>query len=664
MADLRPEVLQNSGASHELPWLPKPPADFNLTCRQLLSHPEDFGRRVIELASTALDENQMLRLAKAIQAGRDKGYGLEPLASFRIGVVSNATSDFIGPCLVATAARYGIGLECVTTGFGRGVQEVLDRQSAVNQFQPHAVLIAIDWRGLPVACTPGHPPESMVEAVLGHLQTIRDAVKSNANNAVCIIQNLAPPTERFFGSFDRVLQGASRQAIDCINTALAASVRDTGDVLLDVAGLAETVGLENWHSPREWNMAKLPFAQIFLPLFADHVCRIIGALRGKSRRCLVLDLDNTIWGGVIGDDGLSGIQLAEGDPVGEAYRDFQRYILSLREHGVVLAISSKNEDETARSPFRMHPEMLLREQHIALFQANWNDKPTNIQAIANELALGLESLVFVDDNPFERDLVRRTLPQVAVPEMPSDPSLYARTLSAAGYFEAVAFSLEDAKRASYYQANAMRAALQKQVGDLDAYLATLEMEIWLHRFDDLGRTRITQLINKSNQFNLTTRRYTEADVARMQRASDYFTLQVRLKDRFGDNGIISVVICRAATEDEWEIDTWLMSCRVLGRRVENVVLREILAHASQRGVRRLTGVYRPTERNQIVKDHYKNLGFQFLEDRSEGCEYWQLEVSNSNVLDVPMIVHSQGLGQADLRLDSASSRQPFGSGAN
>ena len=232
----------------------------------------------------------------------------------------------------------------------------------------------------------------------------------------------------------------------------------------------------------------------------------------------------------------------------------------------MLAVSSKNTDEVARAPFEKHPEMLLRLDHIAVFQANWNDKATNIQAIAEELSLGLDAMVFLDDNPVERGLVRKLLPQVAVPELPEEPAYYARTLAAAGYFEAIAFAAEDLKRAGFYQDNAKRASLQKQVGGVDAYLASLDMTITFQPFDATGRARIVQLINKSNQYNLTTRRYTDPEVAEAENDPEVFTLQVRLADIFGDNGMISVVICRPGEAGVWEIDTWLMSCRVLGRK--------------------------------------------------------------------------------------------------
>ena len=296
----------------------------------------------------------------------------------------------------------------------------------------------------------------------------------------------------------------------------------------------------------------------------------------------MLDLDITVWGGVVGDVGMENIAIAEGDAVGEAFRSVQRFALELRERGVVLAVSSKNDDAVARRVFREHPDMLLRENHIAVFQANWKDKASNIKAISEELSLGLDAFVFLDDNPAERGIVRQMLPDVTVPELPADPAYYARTLAAAGYFESTVFSPEDRQRADYYERNAKRVALQKELGGLDEYLASLDMEITFSPFDAYGRDRIAQLINKSNQFNLTTKRYTPAEIAQLERDSDVLALQIRLSDVFGDNGMISVVICRRADRAVWTIDTWLMSCRVLGRGVERMVLRELIARARVR----------------------------------------------------------------------------------
>jgi FkbH-like protein len=304
----------------------------------------------------------------------------------------------------------------------------------------------------------------------------------------------------------------------------------------------------------------------------------------------------------------------------------------------VLAVSSKNTDAIARKPFQEHPDMLLKEKHFAVFQANWNDKATNIMAIAKELSLGLDAMVFLDDNPAERDLVRKMLPQVAVPELPDNPALYSRYLLAGGYFETVAFSIEDNKRAEFYQENARRVALQQQVGDLDSYLNSLEMKVTFQPFDDTGRARITQLINKTNQFNLTTKRHTENEVKEIQYSSDCFTLQVRLSDVFGDNGMISVINCRGLDGDSWHIETWLMSCRVLGRNVEKAVFQEIIDQARRQDISQLIGTYHPTERNQLVKDHYASLGFENLGDEADGTIHWLFDVASYQEEVLPMSI--------------------------
>ena len=623
----------------QLGWLPQPPNEFSNLCRSVLDSHEAPGRRLRTLASYSLDQNQLEQLARIITRARNAGNDLRSLVPFRLGILSNSTADFFAPALVASAARHGIFLEAFCGNFDQVLQEALSPDSEVNRARPDAVLIAIDYRGFPMAHSPGDPEaeQSSVRAAMGYLNSIRHAIQRNYK-ATCILQTLAPPPETLFGSLDSVLPGSVVRIVQGINSGIADTVSGTGDVVFDVAHLAATVGLFDWHSPRDWNIGKFSFSDTFLPLYADYLCRILAALRGKSRRCLVLDLDNTIWGGVIGDDGLENIQVAQGDATGEAFLSVQRLALDLRSRGVVLAVCSKNEDQIARLPFRKHPEMLLREEHVAVFQANWRDKATNIKAIAEELSLGLDAMVFLDDNPVERDFVRQVLPEVAVPELPVDPALYARTLSVAGYFEAVAFAKEDLARANFYQENARRIGLQQQAGDLESYLESLNMEITFQRFDPVGRARITQLINKSNQFNLTTRRYNESRIAEMELDPAYFTVQARLIDRFGDNGMISVVICREDSADEWEIDTWLMSCRVLGRRVENMMLKHILHHAKERGIRKLRGIYIPTDRNALVAEHYSKLGFTQIsvEYGSEQTRVFELALGDASVPEAPM----------------------------
>jgi FkbH-like protein len=627
----------------QLQWLPRVSEEFPARLKALGNSTGPLGRELRAVALHALDLNQLTKLAKAIGKARSDATSLSPLAPFRLAVLSNSTIDLVVPALVASAARHGIALEVIQPSYDQVAQEALTPDSKVNRSKPDAVLLALDYRALPLKLSLGDAEASSatVQGVIGYLQALRGGIKANSN-AVCIFQSFAPPVETLFGSLDRALKGTLRNLIDAINRELAEYVSGSGDVLLDVAALAETVGLADWHNTQLWNMAKFSFSDELIPLYADHVARTLAAIRGGGAKVLILDLDNTIWGGVIGDDGLDGIQVAQGDARGEAHLAVQRLALDLRQRGILLAVSSKNTDEVARMPFEEHPEMLLKLEHIAVFQANWNDKATNIQAIAEKLSLGLDSMVFLDDNPAERGLVRKLLPQVAVPELPEDPAYYARTLAAAGYFEAVAFANEDLKRAGFYQDNAKRASLQKQVGGVDAYLASLDMTITFQPFDATGRARIVQLINKSNQYNLTTRRYTDPEVTAAENDPEVFTLQARLADIFGDNGMISVVICRPAEAGAWEIDTWLMSCRVLGRKVEHMVLREVLRHANAAGIHKLIGIHRPTDRNKLVADHYARLGFTKVGEEESGSTRWELLVECAELESAPINVISRG----------------------
>jgi FkbH-like protein len=625
----------------ELQWLPILPGDFSSMLSSLEAKSSPIGLDIQFLATHRLDLNQLTRLARAIEKARSEGRGLEPLTPFKLAVLTNSTMDLIVPALVATAARHGIALEVVQASYDQVAQEALLPSSRVNSAKPDAVLFALDYRALTLKFSAGDvaASEASLQGAINHLLMLQSAIKTNCG-ALCIFQTFPAPPERLFGSLDRALPGAQRHLLDSVNSRLAEFVLASGDVVFDVAGLAETVGLADWHNLRLWNMAKIPFAEEFTALYAEAAARVIAAIRGKSRRVLVLDLDNTLWGGVIGDDGLEGIRLGQGEPEGEAYLAVQKFVLDLRRRGIVLAVSSKNSDEVARTPFVQHPEMLIKLDDFAVFRANWNDKASNISAIAEELSLGLDAIVFLDDNPAERGLIRKLLPQVAIPELPDDPAYYARTLSAAGYFDSIAFTTEDSKRANLYKENTKRNTEMKQHAGVEAYLTSLNMIATFQRFDAVGRSRIVQLINKSNQFNLTTRRYTETEVAALEYDPAAFTMQVRLADVYGDLGMISVVVCRVTDLVTWEIDTWLMSCRVLGRRVESAVLWELIKHARAKGILKLIGKYRPTSRNELVKDHYAKLGFtKVTEEIGGSC--WELAVENAKFEDLPITVISK-----------------------
>jgi FkbH-like protein len=456
-----------------------------------------------------------------------------------------------------------------------------------------------------------------------------------------------------FGGLDARIPGSPRAMAERFNSRLLQEVVKENDLVVDAAFLASQVGLNAWNDARGWYKAKLPASLDATPLYADIICRLLGSARGKARKCLVLDLDNTLWGGVIGDDGVDGIALGQNSVVGEAHVALQRYLLDLRRRGVILAVCSKNDDAVARTPFRQHPEMVLKEDHIAVFVANWSDKANNLREIAATLNIGTDSLVFLDDNPVERAQVRLVLPEVAVPELTDDPADYIGLLANAGYFEAIGLSAEDMARAEFYQANAERVSLQK-VGNLEEYLRSLQMMATISPFNAVGRVRIAQLINKSNQFNLTTRRYSENDVESMQNDPTKFCLQVRLADRFGDNGMISVVIFDIAAET-WSCDTWLMSCRVLGRRVEELVLSTVAQAARAAGARQLAGTYLPTKKNSLVADHFAKLGFAKTSDLAEGGTRWALDINSYTPPDLPMqVVYTDDLSSTITPCDSSS----------
>lgn len=629
------------GTIGTLPWLPEAPSDFKECCNALLAKPTpESGAEVRRLAGYRLSSVRIVRLARVISALKDVD-ALALLEPLRLSLVSNASTQFLIPFLVVAAARYGFALDVVEVPFGQVMQPILDENSSLYAPSPDVVLLALDYRFFGFGSLVLHNAEELVVAALNQVLVMREKIAKIISGPV-IVQTLAPMPERLFGSFDLRFSGSPAHLIEAFNCGLIQQLAKSSDLILDVAGMSGIMGGEQWHNPVQWHMAKLPFDYSCTPLYADYLCRLLAAMRGRSCKCLVLDLDNTVWGGVIGDDGLQGIRLGPGTADGEAYLEIQRMALELRKRGIVLCVSSKNEESNARLPFREHGDMLLREEHIAVFQANWSDKSSNLEAIAKTLDIGLDALVFLDDNPAERALVRRVLPQVWVPELPNDPALYPRVLAAAGYFEAVSFSEEDAFRAEQYQANFQRVALSRQSPDLDSYLLSLQMVASYGPFDLKGRSRITQLINKTNQFNLTTRRYTEAEVATFEVASDVFTLQVRLKDCFGDNGMISVVICRESCKQDdrlaWDIDVWLMSCRVFGRRLDEVVLNVLIESARKAGVAELLGVYRPSKRNALVRDHFQGLGFEKINEDAHGVTSWRLDIKKASIRDVPIQV--------------------------
>jgi FkbH-like protein len=429
-----------------------------------------------------------------------------------------------------------------------------------------------------------------------------------------------------FGSNEHRLPGSQYWAVQQLNTSLRKLADAEGADILALDAVAAGDGLAAWYDPALWHRAKQEVHPSAAPGYGDLVARLLAAALGRSSKALVLDLDNTLWGGVIGDDGMEGIKLGQGSALGEAFVAFQRYARDLSRRGIILAVCSKNDEANALEPFERHPEMVLKRSDIACFVANWTDKAANIREIAAQLNIGLDSLVFADDNPAERAIVRRELPMVAVPELPEDPTLWPSTLAAAGYFESLRLTKEDLERSGQYQANLRRGSMMASATDLEGYLRSLEMRAIWNRFDRVGQARTVQLINKTNQFNLTTRRVTDEEIAALIEDERALTLQIRLTDTFGDNGIIAIIIGKldAGTRDI-RIDTWLMSCRVLGRRMEEETLNLVVQQARALGAERLIGVYRPTAKNGMVREHYQKLGFApFGSTEDDGRTEWML----------------------------------------
>jgi FkbH-like protein len=616
--------------SPDLYWLPAP-IDFAAKIKVIdaLTEASEAWAGLVGLAGTAVSFLQTLRidrsLTKRFGEAPPPGLATKPI---RLAVLGSSTTGHLLPGIRVAALRRGLWVKTYEPDYGQYFQELLDPSSGLHAFKPDAVLFAqdayhilceadagLDKAGADVALS------RTVAALKGYWKLAKDAF-----SAQVIQQAVLPTAIGLLGENEHRLPGSAAALTARLNLALREAADESGADILAVDTRVALDGLSTWHDPVLWHRAKQEVSPLAAGRYGELVGRLLAARQGRSAKCLVLDLDNTLWGGVIGDDGLDGIVLGQGSAAGEAFAQFQAYAKNLTKRGVILAVCSKNDEANAVSPFEQHPEMVLKRDDIACFVANWTDKATNIRSIAKQLNIGLDALVFVDDNPFERNLVRQELPMVAVPEIPLDPALTAATLRDAGYFEGLTITDEDRQRSGQYQSNLQREALQSQATDIESYLRGLEMELIWRRFDKVGLQRTAQLINKTNQFNLTTRRYTEDDVQAIIDDPNAFGLQLRLTDHFGDNGIIAIAIGRKQGEDEVLVDTWLMSCRVLGRQVEQATLQLVAAEAKRLGGKSLVGEYRPTAKNGMVKEHYRRLGFEPLTESDDGTTLHRLNL--------------------------------------
>ena len=615
-------------------WLAEPGLDWRARIETTLAE-DPTGRALRGLASCRLDIARLRMVATRIARAAAAGASLSALRPLRLGLIGAGTLDFLATALPGTAPRFGLRLEVAPVEYNAIALPPFGTMGLDGPLDVVAILPGVQNLRPPAQLLDPAAHQAAVDRALADIERVADAMQQ-AFGCDLVLATVPGDAELALSDADASVPGAMVRFLADLNARIAALAAARGAGLLDLARTAAMVGTLRWADPLSRHVAKSPFAVDLAALVADRLCAVLAGLAGKSRRALVLDLDNTCWGGVIGDDGIEGITVGQGDATGEAFLAVQTYALRLRERGVVLCVCSKNDDAVARAPFREHPDMLLREEHIAVFQANWSDKATNLQSIAEQLSLGLDALVFLDDNPAERARVRQMLPEVAVPELPDDPAYYARCLAMGGWFENARLNPEDLARAAAYRGNAERARIRETIGSYDDYLAALAMVLTVGPFDPVSRGRVAQLIAKSNQFNLTTRRRSEAQVREVEEAADHVGLHFRLADTFGDNGIIAVAILRLEGVDA-VIDTWLMSCRVLERGVEKAVLNELARAAAERGASRLLGEYAPSPRNGMVRDHYAGLGFAPVAG-PEGSDWWSLDLAGFAPATVAMAV--------------------------
>ena len=571
---------------------------------------------------------------------------LPGLRALRIAILGSGTLDHFAQTLRFWLALEGFRSKIYLAPYGAFRQEILDPHSGLYAFQPDVIWLFATGRDVVLNVDPGAPSttcEAAVNAVASEWRTLWRHLRANV--PVSIIQNnFEAPSVRVFGHYDGAVSWSRANLIRRLNLVLTEVFAEGRVSVFDLDHAASLFGLSRWHEDRHWYQSKQPFAPDAFGLVAFQAARYLGAMKGTAKKCLVLDLDNTLWGGVVGDDGWAGIRL-ENDPEGEAFVAFQDYLKSLVVRGIVLAVCSKNEEAVAREPFLRHPAMRLRLEDIVVFRANWKSKVDNLREIASCLNIGLDALVFVDDNPAERELVRSHLPEVAVPEMSADPAEYVGTLAAGRYFESTAFSKEDSARTRLYVENAQREATRRVATDMTSFLRDLDMEADCGPADAFRLPRMAQLLARTNQFHPTTTRHTQTELAALAADPHAWVRWFSLRDRFGDHGLVSVIVMLRAG-DTLTIDTWAMSCRVFARGLEELVLLEMVQTAHDLGVRYLIGHYYPTPKNRPVADLFPRLGFA-ADGIENGGPRWLLDLSAPVPSVSPFIRLRTGTSQHD-----------------
>lgn len=547
--------------------------------------------------------------------------GGEEHPELRVALFADHAPQQLAKVLSAAILEQQFSPKLFVAEYGTTNLEVFDRNSEAYRFAPEFAVLSLavqKFRARFYAAKSAAERESLPRSYLSEVMAVADTLI--ASGIVVVMNNLPLPPQRMFGNFGLLTAQSLYGSVIQYNSLLAEAASTRSNFLLyDMMYIANVAGAAKFLDDRVWHASKYPYSTEYLPDVTRAAARMMAVRKGKGTKVIVLDLDNTLWGGVIGDDGMDGIALG-GDAWGEAFQDFQRYILSMRDRGYILAVCSKNTESIALEVFRSHPEMLIKDTDISVFVANWNDKASNIEYIARVLNLGLDSFVFVDDSPFERSLVRTALPQVNVPELPEDVADYSAALEASGLFEATGFTTEDAARNAMYREEALRTTEQLKFGNIDEYLESLDMTIDIGPFRDLDLPRIAQLIQRSNQFNLRTQRLTQKDCEAL-RESGEVTVAARLTDKFGDYGLIAVIACETRGEDLF-IKEFVMSCRVLKRGVEQYLINYLFDRCREFKLRGIRGQYIKSAKNGMVAEFFPSFAFECVRRDGSQTEWY------------------------------------------
>lgn len=530
---------------------------------------------------------------------------------YKIASLGNCSTQHLSTALKGYGYKEGYNLDIFDADYNQIDAQVMDDNSELYNHAPNSVLIYMSTEKLfeNFCQLELQNRNNFAENILNQIETYWNTINSKLKTNIMQF-NFVEIDDKIFGNYSNKVSNSFIYQIRKLNYLLMELVEKTKNAfLIDLSSIQNLYGRKELHDEKLYYIAKMPISTNLLPEVAKQVVDIIKALNGKIKKCVVLDLDNTLWGGVIGDDGLKSIQIGELG-LGHAFSEFQMWLKELKNRGIILTVCSKNNEDIAKEPFEKHPEMVLRLEDISMFVANWQDKASNIKHIQETINIGMDSLVFIDDNPFERNLVKELIPDITVPDLPEDPAMYLSYLKSLNLFETASYSENDKDRTKQYQAEVGRATMQSSFEDFNDYLKSLQMVATAHEFNEFEIPRISQLTQRSNQFNLRTIRYTEAEIEEILRNDKYLTLSFSLKDKFGDYGLISVVIMEKKDKETLFLDTWLMSCRVLKRGMEEFIINTIIETAKKKGFKKVVGEYIKTPKNAMVEKIYSNLGFK------------------------------------------------------